>query len=108
MTSWRSASDRPDSRVNTSIAVRMRGTKLGETDVVEVDGFYLNEFGLFYDDGCECFEEGENPAEQELHDRQGCPHTGFYHIEDDGEEAPYLPFNASEWHELTNGVTDAS
>ncbi len=95
---WKSAGERPQIAVGTQLAVRMRGTLLGESGSDEMDGYYLNAFPLMFQDGCECFDEHENPEEQLRHDNHGCPCTGFYYVDPEGgDEAPYLPFCAVEW-----------
>ncbi len=95
---WQSAGSKPQTAEGTELAVRMRGVREGESAFVEVDGFYLNEYGLYYDDGCECFADGEHIDERERHDNHGCPHSGFYYVDlEDGEEGTYQPFRAVEW-----------
>lgn len=95
---WKSAGEKPQIAEGTKLAVLMRGSRSGVSLVEEVEGFYLNEFGLYYDDGCECFADGENVEEREHHENHGCPHSGFYFVDpEDGEEAPYQLFRAVEW-----------
>jgi hypothetical protein len=95
---WKSVGEKPQIAEGTELAVRMRGTKLGESAVEEVEGFYLNALPLPSEGGCECFDEEENPEEYHRHNLEGCPYTGFYFLDPDGgEEAAYLPFYALEW-----------
>ncbi|HTN63544.1 MAG TPA: hypothetical protein VL147_18645 [Devosia sp.] len=95
---WISGHSTPDIAAGTELAVRMRGRVDGRGAFVEVNGFYLNEYGLYYDDGCECFADGKNPTEQERHDNHGCPHSGFYYFDPlEGEEAAYKWFEVAAW-----------
>lgn len=94
---WQPASALPGTSPGTELQVRLRGRRLGESRFVEVDGYYLDEFGLYYDDGCECFDTDEERIASG-HDDNGCPHSGFYVVDDvEGDEAPYLPFAAEQW-----------
>lgn len=95
---WKSAGEKPQIAEGTELAVRMRGSRFGVSLVEEIDGFYLNEYGLHYEDGCECFDEGESDEERDRHNNHGCPHSGFYYVDlDNGEEGTYQPFRAVEW-----------
>lgn len=95
---WKSAGEKPQTGEGTRLAVRMRGSRADGSAIEEVDGFYLNAFGMWTEDGCECFHEGENPEEEQCHNDQGCPHFGFW-VDDPtgGDEEPMLPFRCVEW-----------
>lgn len=95
---WKSAGEKPQITKGKKLAVRMRGSRFGLSLVEEIDGFYLNEYGLHNDDGCQCFTT-EAETEASGHDDIGCPHTGFYVTEDnpDFEEGVFVDFRAVEW-----------
>ena len=96
---WKSAGESPQIPEGTKLAVRMRGSRFGVSLVEEIDGYYLNEYGLHYLDGCECFDADEDPEKYEAHADNGCPHSGYYHIEpsEDFEEGIYQDFRCVEW-----------
>ncbi|ODT50282.1 hypothetical protein [Devosia sp. 63-57] len=96
---WKHAGEKPQIAEGTKLAVLMRGTSLGESAVVEVEGFYLNAYRLHMRDGCECFEDDNIPDALD-HAENGCPWFGFHIVQDDpdGEFAElYVEFDATEW-----------
>jgi hypothetical protein len=96
---WKSAGEKPQTATGTKLAVLMRGQRLGESAIVEAEGFYLNDYPLHMRDGCECFLGPEFEDDETFHEN-GCPMSGFHVVEEDedGEFSElYVAFNAVEW-----------
>ena len=98
MSDWKDAADVPQIASSTKLAVRILGNRIGVVELAEVDGYYLRDYRLHNEDGCQCFET-EEEAEVFGHDANGCPHTGFYVTEphEDYSEGLYQEFNCAEW-----------